>query len=33
MQISDQGLLRTQAYVDGQWIDADGGIKESWTGS
>jgi len=25
MQISDQGLLKTQAYVDGQWIDADGG--------
>ena len=25
MQISDQGLLRTQAYVDGQWIDADSG--------
>lgn len=27
MQISDQGLLRTQAYVDGQWIDADSGEK------
>jgi len=25
MQISDQGLLKTQAYVDGQWIDADSG--------
>lgn len=25
MRISDQNLLRTQAYVDGQWIDADGG--------
>ena len=27
MQISDQNLLRTQAYVDGQWIDADNGEK------
>ncbi len=27
MQISDQSLLRTQAYVDGQWIDADSGEK------
>jgi succinate-semialdehyde dehydrogenase/glutarate-semialdehyde dehydrogenase len=27
MQISDKGLLRTQAYVDGQWIDADSGEK------
>lgn len=27
MQISDQGLLKTQAYVDGQWIDADNGEK------
>ena len=25
MQVSDQGLVRTQAFVDGQWIDADGG--------
>ncbi|MCH7822910.1 MAG: NAD-dependent succinate-semialdehyde dehydrogenase [Proteobacteria bacterium] len=25
MQISDQGLLKVQAYVDGQWIDADSG--------
>ena len=25
MQISDQSLLKTQAYVDGQWIDADSG--------
>jgi succinate-semialdehyde dehydrogenase/glutarate-semialdehyde dehydrogenase len=25
MNISDQGLLRTQAYVDGEWIDADSG--------
>jgi succinate-semialdehyde dehydrogenase/glutarate-semialdehyde dehydrogenase len=25
MQISDTSLLRTQAYVDGQWIDADSG--------
>ena len=25
MQITDQGLLRTQAYVNGQWIDADSG--------
>ena len=27
MQISDKGLLKTQAYVDGQWIDADSGEK------
>jgi succinate-semialdehyde dehydrogenase/glutarate-semialdehyde dehydrogenase len=27
MQISDQSLLRTQAYVGGQWIDADSGEK------
>jgi len=27
MQISDQGLLKTQAYIDGQWIDADSGEK------
>jgi succinate-semialdehyde dehydrogenase/glutarate-semialdehyde dehydrogenase len=25
MQISDQGLLKTQAYVDGKWIDANSG--------
>ncbi|MFT5658919.1 MAG: succinate-semialdehyde dehydrogenase/glutarate-semialdehyde dehydrogenase [Gammaproteobacteria bacterium] len=25
IQISDQALLRTQAYIDGQWIDADSG--------
>ncbi|MGI9200797.1 MAG: aldehyde dehydrogenase family protein, partial [Woeseiaceae bacterium] len=25
MQISDKALLKTQAYVDGQWIDADSG--------
>ncbi len=25
MQIADQSLLKTQAYVDGQWIDADSG--------
>lgn len=25
MQINDGGLLKTQAYVDGQWIDADSG--------
>ncbi|MEE8425968.1 MAG: NAD-dependent succinate-semialdehyde dehydrogenase [Woeseiaceae bacterium] len=25
MQISDQGLLKTQAYVDGKWIAADSG--------
>jgi succinate-semialdehyde dehydrogenase/glutarate-semialdehyde dehydrogenase len=25
MQISDKGLLKTRAYVDGQWIDADSG--------
>jgi succinate-semialdehyde dehydrogenase/glutarate-semialdehyde dehydrogenase len=25
MQISDQGLLRTQAYIDGKWVDADSG--------
>ena len=23
--ISDQGLLKTQAYIDGQWVDADSG--------
>ena len=25
MQISDQGLLKSQAYVNGEWIDADNG--------
>ena len=25
MQLSDKSLLKTQAYVDGQWIDADNG--------
>ena len=25
MQLSDQALLRTQAYIDGQWLDADSG--------
>ncbi|HKJ50227.1 MAG TPA: aldehyde dehydrogenase family protein, partial [Gammaproteobacteria bacterium] len=25
MKISDQGLLRTQAYIDGKWVDADNG--------
>ena len=25
MQLKDSGLLRTQAYVDGEWIDADDG--------
>ena len=25
MQLSDQALLRTQAYIDGQWVDADSG--------
>jgi succinate-semialdehyde dehydrogenase/glutarate-semialdehyde dehydrogenase len=25
MQISDQGLLKTRAYIDGEWIDADSG--------
>jgi succinate-semialdehyde dehydrogenase/glutarate-semialdehyde dehydrogenase len=25
MQLSDKNLLKTQAYVDGQWIDADSG--------
>jgi succinate-semialdehyde dehydrogenase/glutarate-semialdehyde dehydrogenase len=27
IQISDQALLRTQAYIDGQWVDADSGEK------
>lgn len=25
MQLSDKGLLKTQAYIDGQWTDADSG--------
>jgi len=25
IKISDQGLLRTQAYIDGKWVDADNG--------
>jgi succinate-semialdehyde dehydrogenase/glutarate-semialdehyde dehydrogenase len=25
MNISDQGLLRTQAYINGEWVDADSG--------
>jgi succinate-semialdehyde dehydrogenase/glutarate-semialdehyde dehydrogenase len=25
MQISDQGLLKTQAYIDGRWVDSDSG--------
>ena len=25
MQISDQGLLKSQAYIDGRWVDADSG--------
>ena len=25
IQLSDQGLLRTQAYINGQWVDADSG--------
>jgi succinate-semialdehyde dehydrogenase/glutarate-semialdehyde dehydrogenase len=25
MQISDQGLLKTRAYIDGKWVDADSG--------
>ncbi|MCH8137134.1 MAG: aldehyde dehydrogenase family protein [Proteobacteria bacterium] len=25
MQISDQGLFKAQAYIDGQWCDADSG--------
>jgi succinate-semialdehyde dehydrogenase / glutarate-semialdehyde dehydrogenase len=25
MKISDRGLIRTQAYIDGKWVDADGG--------
>ena len=25
MQISDKDLLKTQAYIDGEWVDADGG--------
>ena len=25
MNLSDKGLLKTGAYIDGAWIDADGG--------
>jgi len=25
IKISDQGLLRTQAYINGKWVDADSG--------
>jgi succinate-semialdehyde dehydrogenase/glutarate-semialdehyde dehydrogenase len=25
MQLSDQGLFRQQCYIDGEWVDADGG--------
>jgi len=25
IQISDQSLIKTQAYINGQWIDADSG--------
>lgn len=25
MQLSDQSLLKTQAYIDGKWVDSDGG--------
>jgi succinate-semialdehyde dehydrogenase/glutarate-semialdehyde dehydrogenase len=25
IQISDQALFKTQAYINGQWIDADSG--------
>ncbi len=36
MKLTDTGLLRTQAYVDGQWIDADSGatlaVKNPATG-
>jgi len=28
MKISDKGLLKTQAYVDGAWIDADNGATQ-----
>ena len=27
IQVSDQALLRTQAYINGQWVDADSGEK------
>ena len=26
LMLKDPSLLRTQAFVDGRWIDADGGI-------
>ena len=25
MKISDQGLIKTRAYIDGEWVDADSG--------
>ena len=28
MKLSDPGLLKTQAYVDGAWIDADSGATQ-----
>jgi succinate-semialdehyde dehydrogenase/glutarate-semialdehyde dehydrogenase len=31
MQIKDKGLFRTQAYVDGKWIDADSGATVAVT--
>jgi succinate-semialdehyde dehydrogenase/glutarate-semialdehyde dehydrogenase len=37
MHISDKGLLKTRAYIDGQWIDADSGatlaVKNPATGA
>ena len=27
MRISDQGLIQTQAYINGEWVDADSGDK------
>ncbi len=36
MDLADKGLLRTQAYIDGQWVDADSGatlpVKNPATG-
>jgi acyl-CoA reductase-like NAD-dependent aldehyde dehydrogenase len=31
MQLSDKNLLKTQAYIDGQWIDSDDGSQFSVT--
>ena len=31
MQLSDQSLLKTQAYIDGKWVDSDGGNTLSVT--